>query len=132
MTEAESVHQLATSCVSRLLEIGLPENQALFARDAVIAHLENYGARIKGGEWRDRLDAFRTLAPGWDSYGGAPITTAALNTAAVILANPGTPIPCSDGGVQIEWHTSRVNAEIVIQPNGLLANDWNPPPEMDF
>ena len=64
-------------------------------------------------DWREQL---RSLKPGWDSYGGKPITEeaiAAVDTLAVV--------PCSNGGVQIEMHRDGWDFEVYFGPDGKMT-----------
>jgi hypothetical protein len=42
---------MSAGCVLRLVEIGMPIDIALHARDIVRAYLESYGTRLLLGEW---------------------------------------------------------------------------------
>jgi len=58
---------------------------------------------------------------GWDSYGAAPVSDAALAAVPRILEVIGqTPwiVPCNDGGVQFEWHSGDIDIEIAFGPDG--------------
>ena len=64
-----------------------------------------------------KLDEFSDLSQGWDSYSGKPIHKEAINTAKAMIWKLGdgwTPIPCSDGGVQLEYHEGGVDIEVQI------------------
>lgn len=72
----------------------------------------------------ERLESFRELKEGWDSYGGKPIRERSIDWAKVILFRVGqgggwTPIPCSDGGVQLEFHEQGIDIEIVIHESAV-------------
>lgn len=76
----------------------------------------------------DALQRLSVLPANWDSYGGAPISDAAvvgaINTLAQVLSqHSSVPIivPTSAGGVQLEWHRQGVDLEIEIGPNGRLV-----------
>lgn len=65
----------------------------------------------------ERLEEFKALKQGWDSYGGKPISPVSIDWAKVLLGRLGpgwTPVPLSDGGVQLEFHEQGVDIEIVI------------------
>ena len=71
-------------------------------------------AASKGPEAiRRKIRAFADLKPGWDSYDGKPITPAAIE-AAIKFLEAVQPVPCSDGGIRLEW------PKLVIEfgPNG--------------
>jgi hypothetical protein len=53
-TTSDLAREVAASLTRRLLEIGLPEKSALHARDAAIAHIENYYDRRIAGECEPR------------------------------------------------------------------------------
>ena len=61
------------------------------------------------------LSALRTLRPGWDSYGGRPITEQAIATAQAIAF-----VPSPNGGVQIELHAGGADVEIEIGADGYV------------
>lgn len=64
-----------------------------------------------------RLDEFATYKENWNSYGGKPIDPLAIFWAKAVLSRLGdgwTPVPCSDGSVQLEWHNAGVDMEMVI------------------
>jgi hypothetical protein len=64
-----------------------------------------------------RLGGFRSLAQGWDSYSGKPISPKAIDKAYELLGllrDGWTPVPCSDGSVQLESHENGVDIEIRI------------------
>jgi len=72
---------------------------------------------MKLQEAYDRLESFRGLTAGWDSYSGKPINTEALSKAFDLLGllrDGWTPVPCSDGSVQLERHEDGVDIEILI------------------
>lgn len=52
--EVVATRDSIASCVSRLIEIGLPESVALHARDALAATVENLDQRRRCGEWEPR------------------------------------------------------------------------------
>lgn len=60
----------------------------------------------------------RTLERDWGSQGAPPISARALEIATMLISNPPWVTPCSDDGVQLEWHQSGVDFEIVIKPDG--------------
>ncbi|HEX7048917.1 MAG TPA: hypothetical protein VF188_01795 [Longimicrobiales bacterium] len=77
-------------------------------------------------DWLDdavlRLARLLELEPDWDSYGARAVSIAAADTALVLLlglAGPETPaphiVPTPAGGVQIEWHTPRLDLEVEIR-----------------
>lgn len=80
--------------------------------------------------WRDvfrRLNEFRKLPPGWDTYGGIPPTMSAYARTVVLLdrwrefARQSGEIlpspfaaPCGNGSIQVEWSIGRRNLEIEV------------------
>jgi hypothetical protein len=67
----------------------------------------------------ETLESFYKLKEGWDSYGGKPISHRAIDWAKVLLLRLGqgggwTPVPCSNGGIQLEFHEQGVDIEIMI------------------
>jgi len=64
------------------------------------------------------LDELRKLKPDWDSYKSSAIKEAAIQTAEVLLTAEPTVVPCSDGGLQFEWHTNGIDFEFRIAPDG--------------
>ncbi len=72
----------------------------------------------------DCIDSFKSLKPGWDSYRAVAISTAACNIAHTIVnlcekrnMPAPSPVPCSDGGVQLEWHCGGIDLEIKARPD---------------
>ena len=65
-------------------------------------------------DWRQRLSE---LSTGWDSYKGAPITAAAMDTVGQFAV-----VPCHNGGVQMEIHRDGLDIEIEIGPDGRIQN----------
>lgn len=60
----------------------------------------------------------RHLGPNWDSYGAGPIDQRAIDRAILMLdslAGDWTPVPMSDGGVQLERHDGGFDIEITIR-----------------
>jgi hypothetical protein len=64
------------------------------------------------------VEAIRNLERDWDSYGANPPTVKALEIATMLISHPPWVVPCNDGGIQLEWHESGVDFEIVIQADG--------------
>ena len=65
----------------------------------------------------DRVDSFRDLGHDWDSYKGKLISLKAIDAAKDLLYKLGdgwTPVPCSDGSVQLERHADGLDIEIVV------------------
>ena len=61
----------------------------------------------------------RRLPPNWDTYGGAPPAEAALQAARCWLDCIAW-VPCSDGGVQLEWRQQGREHEIKFMPDGTV------------
>lgn len=65
----------------------------------------------------DRTDSFRDLGHDWNSYNGKMISLKAIDAAKDLLCKLGdgwTPVPCSDGSVQLERHAGGLDIEIVV------------------
>jgi hypothetical protein len=74
----------------------------------------------------DGLKSLRALKPGWDHEGAAAIDPKAIRDAREFLkalANTAwdlpSVVPTVRGGVQLEWHTLKVEGEIEFMPNGV-------------
>lgn len=52
--ETAAIRDAVGACVRRLIQIGLPEEMALHARDAVLGTAENLLQRQRCGEWEPR------------------------------------------------------------------------------
>lgn len=73
-----------------------------------------------------RICALAKLPDGWDSYGAPRITAKALMYAEhllELLATAAQVVPCSDGGIQLEWHSLSADVELKIAPDGTLEMD---------
>ncbi len=78
--------------------------------------------------WDEFLEKLRKLAElpkGWDSYGADPVTPSCIQKAIealpkIVVENTPMPsvVPCSDSGVQIEWHTRDMDVEIGFTLDG--------------
>ena len=78
-------------------------------------------------EFLEKLRKIAELPQGWDSYGSNPIDPSCIQKAIEVLpklVNENTPIPsvvpCSDGAVQVEWHTRGMDVEIEFTPDGRI------------
>jgi len=71
-------------------------------------------APLIGQDWQARL---RALELGWDGYSGVAITRAAMATVEEIAV-----VPCSDGGLQLEFHRDGWDFEICIAPDGKVES----------
>jgi hypothetical protein len=105
----------------------LPPDQAVAAISATI--VEELQPAL------ERLEAFKTLAEDWDSYGAAPISAVAIDRARELSAEVISKhalsirpegysfdvVPTPDGGVQLEWDVDEQHLEIAIGPRGTLA-----------
>ena len=93
-----------------------------------------------------RLRELIAMAPGWDGHAGRAPELAYISQAIAFLARvmgPGTAppamVPTSDGGLQLEWHRSGLDVEILFSPEedpilyvherGTGAEDEVPPVE---
>lgn len=117
---SQKVREIATRVLKYQEQIGDIE--------ALAGHVLASTEPLAHGVARDKLAHLRSLKPGWDSYGGKPISTESLSVADYILTTPGQPVPCSDGGVQIEWHVGGVDVEICIGPDGKIVEDASTEP----
>lgn len=77
------------------------------------------------GEIIQKAGELLQLKENWNSYGGKPIAKKAMAAAlAFIESMMRTPtpkpqlVPCSNGGVQIEWHEQGIDAEVEFYPDG--------------
>jgi hypothetical protein len=75
-----------------------------------------------------KLNAFLALPPGWNSYDASPIREESVETAWALLScvlGPQMPlpyvVPLPSGGVQLEWHTERLDLEIEIESPDRMA-----------
>ena len=70
----------------------------------------------------ERLAELATIQPNWDSYGGYPITEAAIQAARSILKDKPTLYiyPTARGGIQLEWDD---NTEVRIDPDGSIEEE---------
>jgi len=66
---------------------------------------ENFVARLQA------------LEPGWNSYGGNPITPAAIECLKGFYV-----VPLGDGGIQLETHQDGWDIEIGIGPDGTIMD----------
>lgn len=70
---------------------------------------------------QDAIANCTRLPHGWDSYGGEPTTQAAAVAALRFLDALRTApavVPCSDGGLQLEWHTAGYDIEVAFGTDG--------------
>jgi hypothetical protein len=77
---------------------------------------------------KKKLEELSLLKSNWDSYGGKPMTESALAEAELLLnaferiqAVEPSVVPCSNGGIQIEWHRNGYTLEIEISPEGQVS-----------
>ena len=97
-----------------------PETRHHLRRYAEVALKAAYAVDFPAGSGPQQDERFARLAElkgNWDSYGGLPIDAAAMERAKAWLRNAAV-IPCSDGGVQLEWHSDGCDVEIVFRPDG--------------
>jgi hypothetical protein len=72
---------------------------------------------MKVDQAKERLLSFRDLQHGWDSYSAVAIDPGAITAALDLLIRLGdgwTPVPCSDGGVQLEGYVEERHVEILV------------------
>lgn len=65
----------------------------------------------------ERFTQLGALEQNWDSYGAPPLDRATILRAEAWLA-AACIVPCSGGGVQIEWHRDGVEIEVSFNPDG--------------
>ena len=65
------------------------------------------------------------LPKGWDSYDGNQVGQRAIRAALLFVSQLSLPnlprpsvVPCSDGGLQIEWHEAGVDLEVAFDAAG--------------
>jgi len=75
-----------------------------------------------------KLMELSLLKDNWDSYGGKPMAELALaeanhfiNAFKAIGAVDPFICPCSNGGVQLEWHRNGYDLEMEILPDGSMG-----------
>ena len=68
----------------------------------------------------DKFEELKALPDGWDSYGAPALDKAIVDSARQFLQRVSV-VPCSDGGVQLEWHTHGIDMEIEFEPDGRLG-----------
>ncbi len=71
---------------------------------------------------RRQIWALQKLEKDWDSYGSVPIDHSCMQRAVGFILAVGScmpepsVVPCSHGGVQLEWHQDGVDLEIEFKP----------------
>lgn len=73
-----------------------------------------------------RLDEIAKLPANWDGYGADapwPDAIAVARRLIEALQHPPAVVPCSDGGVQLEWHRSGFEIEVAVQSHGQITDD---------
>jgi hypothetical protein len=79
---------------------------------------------------RKRFGTALNLGAGWDGPNSVPISKVAVNTAQTILEpvlasaeyqNAPFIVPCSDGSLQLEWHTVDTEIELHVDVDGSLS-----------
>ena len=76
-----------------------------------------------------KFDRLKALLPNWDTYGAPSIAPSILAEARAWLDSVHV-IPCSDGGVQLEWHRNDVDVEVTFRADATVeawASDPNEP-----
>ncbi len=63
------------------------------------------------------LEELRSLGDGWHGPGSKAPTVAAIETADNL-----TPVPMSNGGLQLELHAGGMDIEITINPDGQVVD----------
>lgn len=72
-----------------------------------------------------KLELLLDLPPNWDTYRSKQIARTSFETTLALLFNiansaarPPSVVPMSDGGLQLEWHTSKADLELTVSPTG--------------
>lgn len=68
----------------------------------------------------DQFAKLFALPYNWDTYGSPRISLAAIERAQAFLMCVSV-VPCSDGGVQLEWHQDGHDIEVKFDPSGAPA-----------
>ena len=78
-------------------------------------------------EFLEKLRKLTELPRDWDTYGAEPIDPSCIQKVIETLpklVNKNTPmpspVPCSNGAIQIEWHTRRMDVEIEFTTDGRI------------
>lgn len=68
-----------------------------------------------------KLDELAALPEGWDSYGATRITPAAVEAVRGLLSVLAI-VPCSSGGLQVEFHALGWDFELEVEADGSVAS----------
>lgn len=80
--------------------------------------------------WRERVRAVADLPDGWDGHGSlspsaemVSLVEHWLSLALAGVADPQLPylVPASSGGLQLEWHRSEEELEVLFTPDGYVG-----------
>lgn len=92
--------------------------------------------RVSVADYLARLDGFAVLEGDWDSYGGLPISPAAIALARRLVecfgaggCLPTDVAPICDGGIQLEWEPQGHILGVEVMASGQLLID--PPQPYD-
>jgi hypothetical protein len=74
-----------------------------------------------------QLERLANLEENWDSYGGRPVSPRAVWRSVELIvrileSNADAPsiVPTSEGGIQLEWHPTEADLELIIHPDGTV------------
>lgn len=70
--------------------------------------------------FRDVAEHIKTLPAGWDSYGAPPIDAGLVESTVQFMERVSL-VPCSDGCVQLEWHTHGLDMTIDFTADGKIS-----------
>lgn len=129
----EEVHEINVDALSFSRPLGSSWVQRLCA---TVEHYANHPTEVKLRLMEEeiasfkarldtplaRLESFRALQPGWDSFQAEPLTEDAVQLASLLLGVPEIS-PTVAGGVLLEWRQQRpggLYVEIEVLPDGML------------
>lgn len=72
-----------------------------------------------------KLGRLAGLPANWDGEGSKSVSFTALQIAEAMIRPPQI-VPCSDGGVQLEWHENGYDIELVLGPHGTVDIEITP------
>lgn len=114
----------------------LKDNRKGYTKEnCMLCHKKCYGQKHKGDNnhlpriTKDRIRLLEHLQDNWDSYGAKPISCEVIKSATSLLTHISSSfslqliesvsiIPCSDGGIQLEWALNSKDFIVKIAPNG--------------
>ena len=108
--EIEAAREVVAKHMGPYLSIGRVRSALETLCEAALQSTER-GIIPVNPDWEAEM---RALKPGWDNYGGQPITEAAIQTVQRLQATPPRIVPISLGGLMIIWP----GFYLFIEPNG--------------